>query len=247
MLNKNNLEKYNRNIIIKNIGIDGQLKLLNSKVLICGAGGLGSAVISSLSSVGIGTLGIIDNDNVEISNLNRQFIHGFHKIGETKVNSAKEWIQQYNPEINVNTHLIRLNSNNCDAILKEYDVIIDCFDSFESKFILNKACIKNRKILIHGGVTEFSGQVMTIIPGKTACLSCLFPEYNKSLENQEIKGVLSPIVNTIGSIQAMEAVKILLNFKKLLANKFLSYDGIEQSFRKIEIKQNKNCPECEQY
>ncbi|EKE04101.1 MAG: UBA/ThiF-type NAD/FAD binding protein [uncultured bacterium] len=242
MPNKDNLKRYNRNILIKAIDIDGQLKLLNSKVLICGAGGLGSTVISSLTSVGIGTIGIVDNDSIEISNLNRQFIHSFEKIGEAKVNSAKDWIGQYNPDINVKTYHVRLNLDNCDEILKEYDVIVDCFDSFESKFTLNKACVRNKKILVHGGVTEFSGQVMTILPGKTACLNCLFPEFEK---NSETKGVLSPAVSTIGSIQAMEVVKILLNFKKLLVNGFLSYDGMEHSLRKITIKQNKNCPVCE--
>lgn len=236
------LERYNRNILIDQIGSEGQQKLLNSKILVAGAGGLGSSVISSLASVGIGTLGIIDNDKIELSNLNRQFIHRFDKIGENKVNSAKEWVKNYNSDIKTNIYQIRLDENNCNEILSEYDLIMDCFDSFESKFILNKVCVKNGKPLIHAGVSEFYGQVMAIIPGQTACLNCLFPEYNN--ESSAIKGVLSPAVNIIGSIQSMEAVKILLNIGMPLKNQLLSYHGLEQTFKKINVEKNINCPVC---
>ena len=242
MTNTINWERYDRNILIERIGNQGQNKLLNSKVLIAGAGGLGSSVIALLASVGIGTIGIIDNDVLEISNLNRQFIHIYENIGKSKVNSAKEWITKYNPDIKVNIYQIRLNGDNCNEILSDYDLVLDCFDSFESKFTLNKTCIKAKKVLIHGGVTEFYGQVTNIIPGKTACLNCLFPDSLKNLYTT--KGVISPAVGTIGSIQAMEAVKTLLGFEELLTNSLFSYDGINQTFRKIEIKQNTNCPVC---
>lgn len=242
LLDEEKNERYSRNTSIQDIGIDGQIKLLGSKILIAGAGGLGSTVISNLASVGIGTIGIVDNDCVELSNLNRQYIHSYKNIGKHKVDSAKEWINNFNADVKVNTYQIRLDENNCGEILKGYDVIIDCFDSFESKFMLNKVCVKNRKILVHGGVTGFSGQVMTIISDKTACLNCVFPK--PDISSFVTKGVISPAVSLIASIQAMETVKVLLNFNKLLANCILSYDGVEQTVKKIKTDKNANCPVC---
>lgn len=242
LINSVNLDRYVRNTIIDEIGESGQQKLLDSKVLVAGNGGLGSTVISTLSSIGIGCLGLIDNDKIELSNLNRQFIHKFENIGMPKVNSAKEWIERYNPDIKVKTYEIRLNENNGDEILADYNIVIDCFDSFESKFLLNRICVKNNKTLIHGGVTEFYGQVMTIIPGKSACLNCLFPD---SKAPQVLKGVISPAVSTIASIQSMEAVKYLLDMKEnLLVNNLLSYNGINQTFKKIALHKNNFCPVC---
>jgi molybdopterin-synthase adenylyltransferase len=241
MKNHHNLERYNRNIIIEKVGIEGQEKLFHSKILIAGCGGLGSTVISTLSSAGIGTIGLIDNDIIEISNLNRQFIHKFENIGRYKVNSAKEWINNYNPEIDVKTHKIRLNADNCGEILSQYDLVVDCFDSYESKFVLNDSCIKHNKILIHGGVSEFWGQVTTIIPNKSACLSCLF---NEGAMPSVLKGVISPSVSVIASIQAMEAIKVILGIDDLLINQLLTYDGTRQTFKKINLSPNDNCSAC---
>ena len=235
------LERYNRNILIEKIGVDGQLKLLNSKVLIAGSGGLGSTVIATLASIGIGTLGLVDNDVLELSNLNRQFIHKFENIGKDKVQSAKEWITSYNPDIEVNLHKTRLNKDNAKEIVQHYDLVIDCFDSYESKFLLNEVCVRNKKPLIHGGVTEFFGQVTIIIPDKSACLNCLFPN---SQTAYVIKGVISPAVSTIASIEAMEAVKYLLGFDGLLINQLLTYNGLKQEYKKIKLAKNNTCPVC---
>ncbi len=236
------MERYSRNILIKQIGEEGQQKILNSKVLVAGAGGLGSTVIANLASAGIGNIGIIDNDVVELSNLNRQFVHKLKNIGISKVDSAKNWIFEYNPEINVQTYKIRLDENNSDEVISAYDFIIDCFDSYKSKFILNKTCVKNKKPLIHGGITEFSGQVITIIPGESACLNCIFPNYD--FNEYVTKGAISPAVSTIASIQAMEALKIILGIDKLIINQVLSYDGLNQEFKKIPVAKNTNCPLC---
>lgn len=236
------MERYSRNILIEKIGVEGQKKLLDSKVFVAGNGGLGSSVISSLASLGIGTIGLVDNDQLELSNLNRQFIHHYNNIGKAKVDSAEEWVNSYNPDIRVIKYQMRLEDNNCDEILKQYDVIVDCFDSYNSKFMLNKACIKNNKILVHGGVTEFFGQVMTIVPEKSACLNCLFGEIDPN--SYVIKGVVSPAVNVIGSLQAMEVLKILLNIDKVLTDGFLSYDGISQRFQKIRVEKSQDCPVC---
>jgi len=235
------MERYSRNILIEKVGEEGQQKLLCSKVLVAGAGGLGSSVIASLASMGIGTLGLIDNDQVELSNLNRQFIHKFENIGKAKVISAKEWINNYNPDIIVDTYQVRLDESNCDEIINKYDVIVDCFDSYKSKFMLNKACIENNKIFVHGGVTEFFGQVMTIIPGKSPCLNCIFDKVDT---DYGIKGIISPTVNVIGSLQSMEVLKIILNINSVLTYTFLSYDGINQRFKNITVNKNLNCSVC---
>lgn len=236
-----NFERYNRNIIIENLGIDGQKKLLNARVLVAGNGGLGSTVIATLSSLGIGHIGLVDNDVIELSNLNRQFIHKFDGVGRLKTESAQEWIKNYNPDTEVKTYNIRLNQDNCKDIFAQYDIVIDCFDSFESKFILNHACNNFNIPLIHGGVSEYFGQVMVIIPSKSACLECIFPDSERP---SVLKGVVSPAVSTIASIQSMETLKIILGIGEPLINTLLSYNGLKQEYKKIKIPQNTSCPVC---
>lgn len=236
------MQRYTRNILIEKLGTEGQQKLLNSKVLVAGAGGLGSSVISSLASMGIGKIGLIDYDNIEISNLNRQYIHSFDNIGKEKVLSAKEWINNYNPDIEIDTYNVKLDETNYKSILEKYDIVVDCFDSFKSKFLLNETCILSNKTLIHGGVTEFYGQVMTIIPRQSACLNCLFEE-TKTL-SEPLKGVVAPAVGVIGSLQSMEVLKVILNFNDILINSFLSYDGINQKFTRISTAKNPDCSVC---
>lgn len=233
-------ERYNRNILIKQVGEVGQKKLFNSKILVCGAGGLGSTVIVNLASLGIGTIGIIDNDVLELSNLNRQYIHKFENIGKMKVEGAKNWIKEFNPEITVKTYPIRLLENNYQEIINDYDLIIDCFDSYNSKFLLNKIAITTGKTLIHGGVSEFSGQVTTIKPHASACLNCLLPE----IDHYVIKGVLSPAVTTIASIQAMEVAKIVLNIGETLENRLLCFDGLTMQFKILNTTKNPKCKLC---
>lgn len=233
-------ERYNRNILIPQIGEEGQKKLSQTKILVCGAGGLGSTVLANLASLGIGTLGIIDNDVLELSNLNRQYIHKFDNLGKIKVESAKQWINEFNPEIKTEIYPLRLDENNYHDIVEDYDFIIDCFDSFQSKFLLNKIAVKTGKTLIHGGVTEFFGQVTIIIPEKTACLNCILPEDDKYI----VKGVLSPAVTTIASIQTMEAVKLILDIGERLENKLLSYNGLTMQFKTINLAKNPDCILC---
>ncbi len=235
-----NFERYNRNILIEKVSEEGQKKLFESKVLVAGAGGLGSTVLANLSSLGVGTIGVVDNDVLELSNLNRQYIHKFANISKVKVESAKEWINEFNPDINVKTYQLRLDETNYQEIVQGYDLIIDCFDSYKSKFLLNKIAVLTGKTLIHGGVTEFFGQVTTIIPGETACLSCILPESDNYLP----KGVLSPAVTTIASIQSMEALKFILKTGDPLKNRLLSYDGLNMHFKTVNISKNPNCSLC---
>lgn len=237
-MNKNQKERYGRNIVLEEIGIGGQEKLLASKVLICGAGGLGSSVILNLAALGVGNIGIVDNDIVELSNLNRQYIHKTLNLGEDKVKSARDWVFNYNKDINVEIFKTRLDDKNYNDIIKGYDFIIDCFDSFVSKFLLNDIALETGKALIHGGVSEFRGQVMTILPKKSACLRCVFPQDEAEYP---LKGVVSPTVSTIGSIQAMEALKIILNIRNPLTNRMLVYDGLKMSFKTLSIERAKYC------
>ena len=228
------MQRYSRNILL--IGNQGQTKLLKSKVLICGCGGLGSTVIMNLAGSGVGTIGLIDDDVVEVSNLNRQFIH--KNIGEDKVTSAKKRILEYNPEITVNTYKIRLDQNNYQSIVKDYDVIIDCFDSYKSKFLLNDIAVETGKTLIHGGVTEYFGQV-TVIKPSTPCLRCIFPDID--LGKEVPKGILSPVVSTVASIQSMEAVKQILNTGEPLEGLLLTYNALTNDFKKLKITKNTAC------
>lgn len=234
------LERYDRNIRISQIGEEGQKKLSQAKILVCGAGGLGSTVLANLASVGVGTIGIVDNDVLELSNLNRQYIHKLEGLGKVKVDSAKKWINEFNPQINIQTYQTRLSEENYSDIVGNYDFIMDCFDSFKSKFLLNKIAVTTGKTLIHGGVTEFYGQVSVIVPGKTACLNCILPEEDQYV----VKGVLSPAVTTIASIESLEAVKHILNIGELLKNKLLSYNGLTMQFKTINIAKNPHCKLC---
>lgn len=236
------MKRYSRNILINEISQEGQKKLNKAKILVAGVGGLGSSVIIHLASVGIGYLGLVDFDEVEESNLNRQYIHFPEKTGVNKTLSAKNWIERFNPDINVEMYNIKLDSTNSDNIISKYDIVIDCFDSYNSKFILNNSCLKNDKPLIHGGVCEFYGQVITILGKESACLNCIFPKTEEF--PKEKKGIISPVVGVIGSIQSMEAIKYILGLNGLLVNTFLSYDGIKQSFRKITLTKNENCSIC---
>ncbi len=236
-----NIERYSRNIIIPQIGEEGQRKIRATKVLVCGAGGLGSTVIANLTSLGVGTIGIVDDDIVEISNLNRQYIHRFSDLGKVKVYSAKDWIDAFNPETIVDTHQVRLGINNWE-IVENYDFIVDCFDSFESKFLLNDIAIKTGKPLIHGGVEEFRGQAMTILPGQTTCLRCILPD---AWQDQSLPpGIVSPAATTIASIQSMEALKLILGIDKLLTDQLLCYDGLKMTFKKLNAERNSKCPQC---
>ena len=235
-----NFERYNRNILVPEVGIKGQKKLSDAKVLVCGAGGLGSTVIVNLASLGVGHIGIIDNDTVELSNLNRQYIHNLSSLKHPKTDSAKAWVQNYNRDIQTETFKIRLDKKNYIEIVAKYDILADCFDSFESKFLLNDIAIQTGKPLVHAGVSEFKGQVMTILPKKSACLRCLMPDASYT-ENYVAKGVVSPAVSAIASIESMEILKLILGKGSLLTDKILIFDGLNTRFRTLDVQKNSKC------
>lgn len=232
--------RYERNMLLKNIGLEGQKKLNKLKVLVCGAGGLGSSVLTNLACIGIETIGIIDFDRVSVSNLNRQFIHNEDNINNFKVVSAEKWLKKYNSNIKTNLYDIKLTDDNTEEIILSYDIAVDCFDNWESKFLLNKICIEENIPFIHLGVENYMGQVMTIIPHKSACLECIIENRSNKID----KGIISPIVNIIGSIGANEVINFTLNKSNLLTNTILSYDINNNTMRKIKLQKNHNCKIC---
>ena len=236
-------EIFSRNILIDKIGLIGQKKLYNSKVLIAGLGGLGSGVIANLTSLGIGTLGLIDFDKIELSNLNRQFIHKYNDIGNLKTTSASNWIKSYNPKIKTYIYNTKLQNDDCYYVIKDYDIIVDCFDSYNSKFLLNKVAIKYNKILVHAGVSEFQGQITTIIPNITPCLNCIFENTN-NLDNYNIKGIISPTINITAAIQANEVLKIILDLENTLKGKLLTFNLTNYKLKILNFEKNPNCLTC---
>ncbi len=245
-LTNQEIKRYEKHLILDELGYDGQLKLLNSKILIIGAGGLGSPVALYLASAGIGTIGIADGDNVDLSNLQRQIAHFTKDIGIPKVNSAKEKIKAINPNTNVITYNIYLNKSNIIDIVSKYDFIIDCCDNFATKFLINEACVLTNKPFSHGGIFKFTGQTMTILPKKSACYACIFdsPPPEESTPSCSNSGILGTIAGILGTIQATETIKYITNCGQLLTNQLLTFDALNMDFRKISLEKNNHCKVC---
>lgn len=240
MLLKQETERYSVQISLNEIGKKGQEKLLSSRVLIIGVGGLGSPAALYLASAGVGTVGIADSDTVELSNLQRQIIHSTADLGREKVSSAKETMLAINPKITVNTYNEFINSDNIAAIIKDYDFILDCTDNFKSKFLINDACVKEEKPFCHAGILGFQGEIMTYIPGDGPCYRCLFREPPKDKQT----GVIGAVAGVIGCMQAIEAIKFITGAGKPLTNKLLMYDALRNEFNTVNIKKDKTCPVC---
>jgi adenylyltransferase/sulfurtransferase len=248
MLNETQKQLYLRNTILAEIGENGQEKLLNSKILVIGAGGLGSTSIYYLAAAGIGKIGIIDDDVVELSNLQRQIIHGFEDIGRDKVSSAKEKINNLNKEIQVATFKQRANLENLDEISKNYDLILDCTDNFASRFIINEFCFKAKKPLIFAAVKAFQAQISVFkaYEGKNPCYCCFNPnivDENFTLPLAE-KGILGSVAGSAGAIQATTAIKEILGIGEDLTGKILFCDFLKNDFRKITLKKSNICKIC---
>lgn len=245
MLNDAQLERYSRHIILSDIGIEGQDKLLESKVLVIGAGGLGAPVLLYLAAAGVGTIGIVDGDVVDLSNLQRQVIHATKDIGTAKVTSAEETINAINPDVKVITHRTLALARNINDLIQDYDFVIDGTDNFPAKFLINDACVIAGKPYSHGGILRFDGQTMTHTEGH-ACYRCIFPELppKDAVPTCSQAGVLGAIAGTLGTIQATEAVKYLIGKGDLLTDKLLVFNALNMDFRKVGIKKNPNCPVC---
>ena len=241
------LERYSRHIILKEVGAKGQKKLLNAKVLIIGAGGLGAPCAMYLAAAGVGTIGIADADEVDLSNLQRQIIHSTDDLGKAKVQSAKETMNHLNPDVNVITYRTFVTSENIMDLIKDYDFIIDGTDNFPAKFLINDACVMAKKPFSHAGIIRFKGQLMTYVPGEGPCYRCVFknPPPKDAVPTCKQAGVIGAMGGVIGSLQAMEAIKYILGQGKLLTGSLLTYDALDMEFRKIKLPKNTcNCAVC---
>ena len=244
-LNKKIIERFSRQIVLKDIGILGQKKILSSKVLIIGAGGLGSPVAEFLSRAGIGSLGIVDDDKVSLSNLHRQSLYNTSDIGKLKVKIAKDKINKINPNTKVTIYKIRLNNFNFKKIINNYDYIVDGSDNFMTKFLLNDFCLKFKKILVTGAISKFDGHIFTFNfnDKKIPCLRCFFQESNISdnLLNCESEGILGTVAGIVGTIQANEVLKKILNIGVGLDGYIFILDLLNLNFRKVKLKKRKYC------
>jgi molybdopterin/thiamine biosynthesis adenylyltransferase len=244
-LNKKIIERFSRQIVIKDIGIIGQKKILSSKVLIVGAGGLGSPVAEFLSRAGVGSIGIVDDDKVSLSNLHRQSLYNTSDIGKLKVKIAKDKIKKINPNTKVTIYKIRLNNNNFKKIINDYDYIVDGSDNFTTKFLLNDYCLKFKKVLVTGAISKFDGHIFTynFKDKKVPCLRCFFQESKISddLLNCESEGILGTVAGIVGTIQANEVLKKILNIGTGLDGYIFILDLLYLNFRKVKLKKRKNC------
>ncbi|MDX2469445.1 MAG: HesA/MoeB/ThiF family protein [SAR324 cluster bacterium] len=240
------LERYSRHIILKDVGVKGQSKLLEAKVLIIGAGGLGAPIAMYLAAAGVGTIGIVDNDVVDLSNLQRQIIHFTKDVDKLKVDSAREKMEAINTDVKVETYQTYLDHKNIKEIISPYDFIIDGTDNFGTKFLINDACVMENKPYSHGGILRFTGQTMTVIPGESACYRCVFrePPPANAVPTCSQAGVLGAIAGMLGTMQAAEALKWITGVGTPLTNSLLTFEAKEMEFRKIKLKKQDDCPIC---
>ena len=243
-LNKNQVERFSRQIVLKDIGASGQKKIIQSKVLIIGMGGLGCPVAEFLTRAGVGTLGIIDYDNVDLSNIHRQSLYNVSDIKKSKVLVAKKKLKKINSKINIICHKIRIDKNNLKKIMKEYDYIVDGSDNFETKFLINDTCKKFKKFLVTGAISKFNGHIFTFDfkDIKTPCIRSFFQEKKISddILNCEYEGVLGTVAGIIGTIQANEILKKILNIGENLNGYILILDLLNLNFRKVKLNKLKN-------
>ncbi len=244
-LNKNQIEKFSRQIILKNIGATGQEKIIQSKVLIVGMGGLGCPAAEFLTRAGIGTLGIIDSDNVELSNINRQSLYDSEDLRKPKVNVASDKLKKINNQTKIYCYKIRLTKKNFSKIIKDYDYIIDGSDNFETKFLINDFCLKSKKFLVTGAISKFDGHIFTFNfkNKKNPCLRCFFQEdkISDDILNCEYEGILGTVSGIIGTIQANEVLKQILEIGKNLNGFILILDLLNLNFRKVKLNKQKIC------
>jgi molybdopterin/thiamine biosynthesis adenylyltransferase/rhodanese-related sulfurtransferase len=238
--------RYHRHLLLPEVGDAGQQKLLQSKVLLLGAGGLGSPAALYLAAAGVGTIGIIDMDVVDASNLQRQILHNIDRVGERKVDSAKKTLTALNPDVNVVTYDVRLGADNVLEIIDGYDLIVDGTDNFPTRYLVNDAALLKRIPVVHGSIFRFEGQATVFVPYEGPCYRCLIPEPPppELAPSCAEAGVLGVLPGIVGSIQAIEAIKVLLGLGDPLVGRLLAYDSLEESFRTFKVNRDPDCPSC---
>jgi molybdopterin/thiamine biosynthesis adenylyltransferase/rhodanese-related sulfurtransferase len=238
--------RYQRHLMLSEVGSEGQLKLLDSRVLLLGAGGLGSPAALYLAAAGVGTIGIIDMDVVDASNLQRQILHNMDRLGERKVDSAKKTLSALNPDVDVVTYDVRLGADNILDIIDGYDLIVDGTDNFPTRYLVNDASLLKRIPVVHGSIFRFEGQATVFSPYVGPCYRCMIPEPPPAelAPSCSEAGVLGVLPGIVGSIQAVEAIKMLLGIGDPLVGRLLAYDALEESFRTFKVRRDPACPAC---
>mgnify|MGYP001248970301 FL=1 len=235
-------KRFEKQIILKKIGISGQKKIISSKVLIIGMGGLGCPLLTYLAASGVGTLGIADHDKVELGNLNRQTLFSTSDIGKFKVDQAKKKILKINKKIKMRIFKNKITSINFESIIKNFDIICDGTDNYETRFLINDQCKKSKKILISAAINKFDGHLFRFnFKKKTPCYRCFMPEKPSNLNNCQTEGIFSPVAGILGSLQANEVLKEILNFKSILDRRLIIFDSVNTNFRSVKLSFN---PEC---
>lgn len=244
-MNATQRERYQRQIVIPPVGEEGQERILRSRVLVVGVGGLGSPAAYYLAAAGVGFLGLVDGDVVSESNLQRQIIHSTSTLGVRKVESAAARVRELNPGVTVRTYEGPLTRGNAPDLVRQYDVVLSCLDNMEARYALNDACVAERKPFVEGGVMRFNGLATTVVPGVSPCYRCIFPETpREGMMTPAQAGVIGPAPGVIGSVQAVEAIKIILGIGDLLTGRLLLIDLLGGSFREVSVQRNPSCPAC---
>ncbi|MGI5880516.1 MAG: HesA/MoeB/ThiF family protein [Syntrophomonadaceae bacterium] len=243
---ENNMLRYSRQMVLDGFGAEGQSKLKKARVLVVGAGGLGSPALFYLAAAGVGTIGIADYDTVSYSNLNRQIVYSTEDIGRNKTDSADERLKYLNPEIEIIKHTLRINNDNVQGILAKYDLVIDAADNFPARYLINDTAYNLKIPVVEGAASGYDGILMTIIPDVTPCYRCLYPSPPDEgvLNSPEETGVLGMLTGIIGTMQAMEAVKLILEIGQIVSGRIITFDALTSSFRNIIWKKRKGCSLC---
>jgi molybdopterin/thiamine biosynthesis adenylyltransferase len=240
------LQRYSRHMILPEVGVEGQENLLSAKVLLVGVGGLGSPAGYYLAAAGIGALAIVDNDVVELSNLQRQIAHSTKKIDMSKVASAKDTFEALNPDTKVTAIKERITKDNIEGLIRDCDIVVDCSDNFATRFLINDACVLSKKRLVSGAILRFEGQLTTILPGEGHCYRCLFEEMPPAdiVSSLQTAGLVGAVPGVIGSLQALEVIKLIVGKGSVLKERLLIFDGLKAKFRRIKVQRNPECPVC---
>ncbi len=241
-LNFNDFKRFEKQIILKKIGINGQKKILNSRILIIGMGGLGCPLLTYLAASGVGTIGIVDNDKVELSNLNRQTLFNSNDVGKFKVIQAKQKVFKVNKNIKIKIFNKKVTNKNIKNLIKDFEIICDGTDNYDTRYLINDQCKKSKKILISAAISKFNGHLYKFnFKKKGSCYRCFMPEKPEVGNNCETDGIFSPVAGILGSLQANEALKTILGLKKDLSNHMIIFNSITTSFRNIKLSYNPNC------